>query len=152
MKRAFLSAAIAVGVALTVVAQPETDVLGTWKLDASHSRFFGVSGAPSNVIVRFERDGEVLRETLTVDNASGSSTRVISYAVNGSDQVNGAGEDRIVSRLIRDKDSLTLEWKDEGGTFTRRLKVSPDRRTLTITVHDSNPDGEPDDLIVLVRP
>lgn len=146
-----MSAAITIGVALSVVAQPETDVLGTWKLDASHSRFFGVSGAPGNVVIRFERDGEVLRETLTVENASGTSTRVISYAVNGADHANGAGEDRIVSKLIRDKDSLTLEWKDEGGTFTRRLKVSPDRRTLTITVHDSNPDGEPDDLIVLVR-
>jgi len=151
VKRVFLSAAITIGVALSVVAQPETDVLGTWKLDASHSRFFGVSGAPGNVVIRFERDGEVLRETLTVENASGTSTRVISYAVNGADHANGAGEDRIVSKLIRDKDSLTLEWKDEGGTFTRRLKVSPDRRTLTITVHDSNPDGEPDDLIVLVR-
>jgi hypothetical protein len=152
VKRIFLSAAIAIGVALTVVAQPETDVLGTWKLDASHSRFFGVSGAPGNVVIRFEREGEILRETLTVDNASGTSTRVISYEVNGSVHANGAGEERIVSKLIRDKDSLTLEWKDEGGTFTRRLKVSPDRRTLTITVHDSNPDGEPDDLIVLVRP
>jgi hypothetical protein len=143
---------MAIAVALTVVAQPETEVLGTWKLDASHSRFFGVSGAPSNVVVRFERDGEILRETLTVDNASGTSTRVISYEVNGRDHANGAGEDRIISKLMRDKDSLTLEWKDEGGTFTRKLKVSPDRRTLTITVHDSNPDGEPDDLIVLVRP
>lgn len=152
MKRVFLSAAIAICVALTVVAQPETDVLGTWKLDASHSRFFGVSGAPASVVIRFEREGEILRETLTVDNASGTSTRVISYEVNGSVHANGAGEERIVSKLIRDKDSLTLEWKDEGGTFTRRLKVSPDRRTLTITVHDSNPDGEPDDLIVLVRP
>ncbi|HYV23652.1 MAG TPA: hypothetical protein VE969_00340 [Pyrinomonadaceae bacterium] len=152
MKRLFLSAAMAIAVALTVVAQPETEVLGTWKLDASHSRFFGVSGAPSNVVVRFERDGEILRETLTVDNASGTSTRVISYEVNGRDHANGAGEDRIISKLMRDKDSLTLEWKDEGGTFTRKLKVSPDRRTLTITVHDSNPDGEPDDLIVLVRP
>jgi hypothetical protein len=151
VKRIFLGAAIAIGVALTVVAQPETDVLGTWKLDASHSRFFGVSGAPSDVVVRFERDGEVLRETLTVNNASGTSTRVISYEVNGTVHANGTGEDRIVSRLMRDKDSLTLEWKDEGGTFTRRLKVSPDRRTLTIAVHDSNPDGEPDDLIVLVR-
>jgi len=147
-----LSAAITIGVALSVVAQPETDVLGTWKLDASRSRFFGVSGAPGNVVIRFERDGEILSETLTVENASGTSTRVISYAVNGSDHANGVGEDRIISKLIRDKDSLTLEWKDEGGTFTRRLKVSPDRRTLTITVHDSNPDGEPDDLIVLVRP
>ena len=152
MKRIFLGAAMAIAVALTVVAQPETDVLGTWKLDASHSRFFGVSGAPSNVAIRFEREGEILRETLTVDNASGTSTRVISYEVSGSVHANGAGEERIVSRLIRDKDSLTLEWKDDGGTFTRRLKVSPDRRTLTITVHDSNPDGEPDDLIVLVRP
>lgn len=151
MKRVLLSAAIGIGVALTVVAQPETDVLGTWKLDASHSRFFGVSGAPGNVVIRFEREGEILRETLTVENARGISTRVISYAVNGGDHANGVGEDRIVSKLIRDKDSLTLEWKDEGGTFTRRLKVSPDRRTLTITVHDSSPDGEPDDLIVLVR-
>jgi hypothetical protein len=152
MRRYLLTAVVALGLAAAVSAQPDRDIVGTWKLDASHSRFFGASGPPSNVIVRFERNGEVLRETLTVDNASGTSTRVISYAVNGSDHANGAGEDRIVSRLIRDKDSLTLEWKDEGGTFTRRLKVSPDRRTLTITVHDSNPDGEPDDLIVLVRP
>jgi hypothetical protein len=46
---------------------------------------------------------------------------------------------------------MILEWIDEGGTFTRTLRLSDDRRTLSIKAHDTSADGKTDDLIVLQR-
>lgn len=151
MKRHLLATSVILVVAFTTLAQPDRDVLGTWKMDASRSKFLSFRGAPRNVVIRFEREGNLLRETLQVTNSSGETTRTVSYALDGSEVVNGSGDDRIKSKVVRNGNAVVLEWIDEGGSFTRTLNLSNDRRTMTINVHDSNPDGETDDLIVLQR-
>ena len=151
MKRYPLATFVITLLAFACLAQPDKDVVGTWKMDASRSRFLSFRGAPRSVVIRFEREGDLLRETLEVMNSSGESRRTISYALDGSEITNGSGDDRIKSKVVRDGDAIVLEWIDEGGTFTRKLHLSNDRRTMTVNVHDSNPDGETDDLIVLDR-
>ena len=150
MKRAFVTFLIFVA-ALAVSAQPEQDLIGSWKLDASRSSFSGPRGAPADVVIKFERSDGMLRETIKVVNATGESSRTINYAFNGAETVNGAAEERIKTKVIRNPDTIILEWIDEGGTFTRTLKLSNDRRTLSIKAHDASADGQTDDLIVLQR-
>jgi hypothetical protein len=150
MKRAFVTFLIFVG-ALAVSAQPEQDLIGSWKLDASRSSFSGPRGAPSDVVIKFDRSDGMLRETIKVVNAAGESSRTINYAFNGTETVNGAAEERIKTKVIRNPDAIILEWIDEGGTFTRTLKLSNDRRTLSIKAHDASADSQTDDLIVLQR-
>jgi hypothetical protein len=137
--------------ALVVYAQPEQDVIGTWKMDASRSNFSGPRGAPNAVVIRFERNDGMLRETIKVVNAAGESTRTINYALDGTETVNGTGDERVKAKVIRNADAILLEWIDEGGTFTRTLKLSNDRRTLSIKAHDTSADSQADDLIVLQR-
>lgn len=150
MKRAFVTFLIFVS-ALVVYAQPEQDLIGSWKMDASRSKFSGPRGAPSDVVIKFERSQGKLRETVKVVNAAGESTRTINYAVDGRETVDGSGEDRIKTKVIRNPETIILEWTDEGGTFTRTLKLSNDRRTLSIKAHDASSEGKTDDLIVLQR-
>jgi len=150
VKRSFAVFLILAG-ALVVYAQPDIDVIGSWKMDASRSNFSGPRGAPDDVLIKFERHDAVLRETIKVVNSAGESTRTINYAFDGTETVNGTGEERVKTRVIRNADAIVLEWIDEGGTFTRTLKLSNDRRTLSIKAHDKSADGQNDDLIVLQR-
>ena len=150
MKRALVAFLIFAG-ALAVYAQPEPDLIGSWKMDASRSNFSGPRGAPSDVVIKFEHSAGLLRETIRVVNAAGESTRTINYAIDGSETVDGTGADRIKTKVIRNPDTIVLEWTDEGGTFTRTLKLSNDRRTLSIKAHDRSADSQTDDLIVLQR-
>jgi hypothetical protein len=150
VKRSLVTFLILVG-ALVVYAQPEKDLIGTWKMDASRSNFSGPRGAPNDVVITFARNESLLSETIKVVNAAGESTRTIKYALDGAETVNGAGEERVEAKVQRNGDAIILEWIDEGGTFTRMLKLSNDRRTLSIKAHDTTADGKTDDLIVLQR-
>ena len=146
-----LSIGLILFAALAVYAQTEKDVIGTWKMDAARSNFSAGRGAPNDVVIHFEQDGGLLRETIRVVNAAGESTRTLNYALDGSETVNGSGDERVKTKVLRHADAIVLEWIDEGGLFTRTLKISSDRRTLSIKAHDTNPDVQADDLIVLQR-
>jgi len=102
-------------------------------------------------VIRFEQAGGLLRETIKVVNAAGESTRTIAYALDGSETVSGSGDERVKTRILHTADAIVLQWIDDGGTFTRTLKLSNDRRVLSIKAHDANRDGQSDDLIVLER-
>ena len=150
-QRSLLLVSLVALLTMGVYAQPQTELKGDWKMDASRSHFFGPRGAPASVLISFVQDGNLLRETLTVLNDSGRSIQTITYDLDGSERTNGSGPELIKSKIIRSGDALVLQWQDEGGTYSRRLIFSADHRTLTIKVADSDPDGEPADVIVLVR-
>ena len=151
MKRWLVAAVAVFALAAVIPGQSDKDLVGTWKMDASRSKFAGSGDAPALVVIKYERSGEVLRETLTVTNARGVTTRSIDYALDGHELVNGAGDDRVVSQIISKDGATRLQWTDDGGVFTRTIMLSADRRTMTISAHDSNPDVKSDDLIVLQR-
>ena len=136
---------------LAVYAQPDLDVIGSWKLDASRSNFSSPRDATADVLIKFERSDGMLRETIKAVNAAGESTRTINYAFDGSETVNGEGEERVRTRVRRTADTIILEWIDEGGAYTRTLTLSTDRRTLSIKAHDTTAGRKTDDLIVLQR-
>ena len=151
MKRYAAAATVILLIAAAVFAQADKDLVGTWKMDASRSKFVSSRDAPALVVIKFERVNDVLRETLNVTNGSGTTTRTTNYAVDGSELVNGTGDDRVTSKIVRKDGAVVLEWIDDGGVFTRSVTVSADGRTLTIAAHDSNPDVKADDVIVFQR-
>ena len=151
MKRALAAAIIVLTIAAGSLAQPDKDLIGTWKMDASRSKFVSSSGAPALVVIKYERVGDLLRETLNVTNAGGLTTRAINYALDGHGVENGSGDDRIVAKIVSKDGVITLLWIDDGGMFTRTITISADRRTLTLAAHDSNPEVKADDVIVFQR-
>ena len=151
MKRYFAAAIGTLLIAVAVVAQADQDLIGTWKMDASRSRFVSSSDAPVSVVIKYERAGDLLRETLNVTKGKSLTTRTINYSLDGRELANGTGDDGVTSKIIRKDGAVTLQWTDDGGVFTRTVSVSADGRTLTIAAHDSNPDVKADDLIVFQR-
>ena len=151
MKQPLAAAIVVFAIATGSFAQPDKDLVGIWKMDASRSKFVSSSGAPALVVIKYERNGDVRRETLAVTKASATTTRAIDYALDGRELANGTGDDRIFSKIVTKDGVLTLQWKDDGGEFARTVTISADRRTMTIAAHDSNPDAEADDVIVLQR-
>jgi hypothetical protein len=151
MKPSLAAAIVILTIAVGSFAQPDKDIVGTWKMDASLSSFARSSDAPAIVVIRFEREGDLLRETLTVTKAGVTTKRTIDYALDGRELTNGSGDDRISAKIVTRNGVVTLQWMDDGGVFTRMVRFSEDRRTMTIATHDSNPDTPADDVIVLRR-
>jgi len=152
MKSQIAAAAIVILMAVAVCAQSDDQLIGTWKMDASRSKFASSSDAPVLALIKFERVGELLRETLNVTNAAGANTRKIDYAIDGSELSNGSGDERVTSKIVKKDGSIVLQWIDDGGVFTRSINISADGRTMTIAAHDSNPDlKRTDDVIVFQR-
>ena len=151
MNKQLAAATVILLFAAALFAQPDKDLVGTWKMDASRSKFNSSRDAPVLVTVKYERVGDLLRETLNVTNAAGATTRTIDYAVDGRELANGSGDDRVNSKIVRKDGTIILQWTDDGGVFTRTVNVSTDGRTLTIAAHDSNPDVRADDVIVFQR-
>ena len=151
MKKSLAAAIITLTIAAGSLAQTDKDIVGTWKMDASRSKIVSSSGAPALVVIKYERAGELLRETLSVTNAGGSTTRTINYALDGRELKNGSGDEQVVSKIVSKDGVVTLQWTDDGGVFSRTITISPDRRTMTISAHDSNPDTRADDVIVFQR-
>jgi hypothetical protein len=151
MKKSLAAAIVVLTIAVGSPAQPDKDLVGTWKMDASRSKFVSSSGAPALVVVKYERVGELLREVLSVTNAGGVTTRTINYALDGRELQNGSGDDQVMSKIVSKDGVVTLQWTDDGGVFARTITLSADRRTMTISAHDSNPDTRADDVIVFQR-
>jgi hypothetical protein len=151
MKKHLAAAIVILAIAAGGFAQPHKDLVGTWKMDASRSKFERSSGAPAIVVLKYERAGNLLREKLSVTKGEAITVRTVDYALDGSELANGAGDDRIFSKIVTKDGLITLQWRDDGGVFARTVTISADHRTMTIAAHDSNPDAEADDVIVLQR-
>src|SRR2546421_7225955 len=138
---------LVVALAGAVGAQIRPDFSGTWKLNADRSKF--ASEAPANVIVRFENDGRILHETLTTARSGFKSTTKLIYSLDGGEIVNHVGDEEIKATAKWDGETLVLEWKDQGGTSTRRFAMAKDGKSMTMEVRDSDPNIPAGDVVVL---
>ena len=132
-------------------AQTRPDLNGTWKINPAQSRFSDPDAAPKDVVLRLDQQGPTLHETLTVVNAGGKSTVSLNYALNGGVSINNVDGEEIKSTASWSGNTLVLEWRDHGGTFTRRFSFSENGRKIAVNAHDTSPDGETDDLLVFEK-
>ena len=146
--RIFVTGLAIAAATLAVAAQTRPDLNGIWKMNPAQSRFGDPDATPKEVILKLELQGQTLRETLTVVNARGKSTVSLNYALAGGVSPNNVDGEEIRSEASWSGDELVLKWNDQGGTFTRRFAFSDKGRTITVKAHDTNPDGETDDLLV----
>ena len=135
---------------LLASAQTRPAIDGTWKLNPSKSKF-GAKQGPRNLVERFDRQGATLRELLTVVNAKGTSTVTYNYSLDGKEIINVVDGEKVTTTARWAANVLVVEWKDDGGTFSRRFTFSENGNTLTVNAHDSSDDGESNETIVLDR-
>ena len=60
MKRYAAAATVILLIAAAVFARADKDIVGTWKMDASRSKFVSSSDAPALVAIKFERVNQKL--------------------------------------------------------------------------------------------
>jgi len=147
----FVAALAIASTALVMQAQPGTDLNGTWKMNALQSRFSDPAATSKEIVLRFEQQGQTLHETLTVVNGSGKSTVSLNYTLDGGVNTNRVDGEEIKSTAGWNGETLVLEWRDQGGTFTRRFTFSEKGRKITVNAHDASLDGEKDDLLVFEK-
>jgi hypothetical protein len=140
--KVFLAGLVIAAAVMVMRAQPGTDLSGTWKLNTEQSRFTDPGATPKEIILKFDQQGQTLHETLTVVNDGGKSTVSLIYALGGGASTNRVDGDEIKTTADWNKGTLVLEWRDHGGTFTRRITFSDNRQEMTVNAHDASPDGE----------
>ena len=122
-------------------AQFPREMVGTWKLNRDLSQTLDPSLPRRDYVLKFDLQNQKLRETLTSTTAGEETTSILLYNLDGTETVNRLNDENLTSRATWNGNTLTLEWKDQGGTYSRTLMLSHDSRTLTVKTRDSDPDG-----------
>jgi len=149
--RIFVAGLAIAAATLVATAQTRPDLNGIWKMNPVQSRFGDPDATPKEVILNLDLQGQTLHETLTVVNAGGKSTVSLNYALGGGVSTNNVDGEEIKSTASWSGEQLLLAWRDKGGTFTRRFVFSDQGRKITVTTHDTSPDGETADLLVFEK-
>ena len=90
-----------------------------------------------------------MHETLTTARSGFKSTTKLIYNLDGGEIVNHVGDEEIKATAKWDGETLVLEWKDQGGTSTRRFAMAKDGKSMTMEVRDSDPNVPAGDVVVL---
>lgn len=150
---AFLSvglfAAFAATGASAQTKQPNLN--GTWKMNAEKSKF--EQGGPSEITIKFDHKDASLAETLTIATGDGDRALETKYSTDGKEttqEVIGGRQAQTSAKW--EGETLIIAWKAEDGGFTRKITLSPDGKTMTMIVMQSDSDGKSStDTVVLEK-
>jgi hypothetical protein len=151
-----LAAVLGLGVVLVLQtvdlsAQASDPRIGTWKMNASKSKF-NPGPPPQDLMVKVEPAGQGEKVTADISNADGTRTTTV-YTANfdGKDYpLTGSPTADTVS--LKRIDSRTTERTDKkGGKVVTTLKrvVSQDGKTMTVTTKGTNPDGQATNNVIV---
>lgn len=129
----------------------QPNLTGTWKMNADKSQF--ERGGPSGITIKFDHKDNSLAETMMLVTGGGDRTIDLKYTADGkeaaqSDLMGMSGQ----STVKWDAATLLIEWKIEGGSFNRKITLSPDGKIMTMIVNQISPDGSAStDTVVLEK-
>jgi hypothetical protein len=138
---------------LTAFASAQTkqpNLTGTWKMNAEKSKF--EQGGPSEIVIKFDHKDTALNESMMLVTGGGDRTMDLKYTTDGKEanqELMGTTGQSIVKW---EGDTLSIEWKIEGGSFNRKVSVSADGKTMTMVVKQTSPDGNSStDTVILEK-
>jgi len=136
---------------VSVFAQQKTDYSGTWKLNVAKSDF-GVLGGPDSRTDVITHKDPSLSDNVTAEGAQGKQQYTVNYTTDGKEVVNKIGPREVKSTLKWEGSDLVISSKflynDAEVNARASWALSPDGKTLTITVHFASSLGETDQKIV----
>ena len=140
---AVISTAALLVTALPIFGQ-SSSLTGTWKMNAAKSTYSPGPG-PRSSTLKWERVAGGFKFSVDQVSAQGQATQTDNMEKDdGSDgQVRGAQAP--TTRFLKRVDDRTYEDGDKvngKATTSRRLVISPDGKTLTITVKGTNAQGQ----------
>jgi hypothetical protein len=124
-------------------AQSGDPLHGTWKLDIAKSTF-SPGPAPKATNLKYEPAGDRLRVIVDVENEKGKAHWEYTAGFDGKEQaVTGNPEVDLVSLKRIGPATTEASFKKSGKpTTTNTRVVSPDGKTLTITIKGTNAQGQ----------
>ncbi|MCU1265231.1 MAG: hypothetical protein JWM21_1549 [Acidobacteria bacterium] len=148
---------IAVLIALPIVsayAQQKADFSGTWKLNVAKSDFGALPGPDSRTDVITHKDPSITDDVIS-EGAQGKQEYTIKYTTDGKEVTNQIGPLAIHSTLKWEGNNLVITSKfaynDADVNAQSTWALSPDGKTLTISVHFASTLGETDQKIILEK-
>lgn len=141
------------------------DITGIWKADLSQSKIAAPPGPPpSNYLVAIERkqaefdhrtheQAPLITETTAIWGEHGQQRSVLTVFDNGRRTVRPYQgiPTRVSARSAGDSLTVTGEVAGRPNTFTRTYKLSPDGKTLTVTISADNNGKKSESRLVLIK-
>jgi hypothetical protein len=145
MRLRFLMLIFAVfGLCLTTMAVDDPSV-GTWKLNPSESKFSS-GPPPQNIILKIEPSGDngLKITTETIDAQGKRSVSSVNGSFDGKDSPVTGDPKADTASLKRDDANTTESQNKKSGRITSLFKriVSRDKKKMTVTKTEHNPQGE----------
>lgn len=138
---------------LAVFAAAQTkqpNLTGTWKMNAEKSKF--EQGGPSEITIKFDHKDASLSESLILATPNGDRTVDTKYTTDGKESTQEVMGTQGQTSAKWEGETLTIDWKVEGGSFTRKISVAADGKTMTMVVKQTSPDGRSStDTVVLEK-
>jgi len=136
---------------VSVSAQASDARIGTWKLNVAKSKY-SPGPAPQSGTLKIEAAGQGEKVTTEGVNAAGTATG-IQYTANydGKDNplTGSQNADKVSLKRI---DARTIERTDKKGdkvVLTQTQVISPDGKTMTVTVKGTNAQGQAVENVVV---
>jgi hypothetical protein len=149
MKAAFSALCALTILAGTVAAADKPNFSGDWKMNATKSNFGPIPG-PTSIVrkVTHAEPSLVIVEEQQGDMGTQATTR--KYTTDGKDMTFESSGAMVRGTAVWDGNTLVLTSVVDaiGVTFTDKMSLSPDGRTLTSTVHIASAQGDLDVVVV----
>lgn len=127
---------------LTAFASGQTkqsNLTGTWKMNAEKSKF--EQGGPSGITIKFDHKDNSLSESLMLVTDGGDRSVDLKYTTDGKESTQELMGQPSQTSVKWDNDGWLIEWKAEGRSFTRKVTLSADGKTITMVVKQTSSDG-----------
>lgn len=128
----------------------QPNLSGTWKMNAEKSKF--EQSGPSEITIKFDHKDASLSETLLLTTGNGDGTVEAKYTTDGKETPQEVMGRSAQTSAKWEGDALLIDWKTDGASFSRKITVSADGKTMTMIVKQSSPDGQSaTDTVVLEK-
>ncbi len=148
---------IAVSLGTLLVCTPAfaqtSPLVGTWKVNLAKSKY-SPGPAPKEQTIKWERAQGGYQFTVQSINASGQSTHQVTMEKDDGSESPVEGAATPTTRHLRRIDDRTYEDGDKvngKATTSRRVVISPDGRSMTITMTGTDAQGKPVSNVVVAE-
>jgi hypothetical protein len=136
--------AIAVVLTALPLLGQSSPLAGTWKMNAAKSKY-SPGPAPASSTLKWERVSDGFTFTVDQVNAQGQATHTENLEKDDGSEGQIQGAQTPTTRFLRRIDDRNYEDGDKvngKATVSRRLVISPDGKTLTVTMKGTTAQGQ----------
>lgn len=147
---ALMIAAIVCLCASITGAQTKPDFSGAWKMNREKSKF--ARSGPDAILIKVDHKEPALTEDWSISTPNGERSFQAKYTTDGKEIEQEVMGGQIAKTSAKwEGDALVIEFKAEGRSFTRKLVLSTDGKTITKTITHNDGGERMEDTVVFEK-